>query len=90
MDYKLSGESTIKSSELEEWQRLRVEEGGVIKFWDNVELLNDGYNLECFKEAVKLIHRNRCKTLRSRSSKIYHGGENDYRTGVFYFDLQFR
>ena len=32
MDYKLSGESTIKSSELEERQRLRVEEGGVIKF----------------------------------------------------------
>ena len=32
MDYKLSGESTIKLSEPEERQRLRVEEGGVIKF----------------------------------------------------------
>ena len=32
MDYKWSGESTIKSSELEERQRLRVEAGGVIKF----------------------------------------------------------
>ena len=32
MDCKLSGESTIKSSELEERQKLRVEEGGVIKF----------------------------------------------------------
>ena len=61
MDYKLSGESTIKSSEPEERQRLRVEEGGVIKF-GIVELFNDGNNLELFKVAVKLIHRNRCKT----------------------------
>ena len=32
MDHKLSGGSTIKSSELEERERLRVEEGGVVKF----------------------------------------------------------
>ena len=62
MDYKLSGESTIKSSEPEERQRLRVEEGGVYQVWDNVELFNDDNNLELFEEAVKLIHRNRCKT----------------------------
>ena len=61
MDYKLSGESTIKSSEPEERQRLRVEEGGVIKFGiDN--------NLELFKEAVKLIHRYWCKTALRRKA----------------------
>ena len=52
--------------------------------WDSVELFNDGNNLELFKEAVKFIHRNRCKNsiatkgpgsgtvtcLRSRSSMI--------------------
>ena len=32
MDYKLSGESTIKSSEPEERQRLRFEEGDALKF----------------------------------------------------------
>ena len=32
MDYNLSGESTIKPSESEERQKLRVEERGVIKF----------------------------------------------------------
>ena len=56
MDYKLGGESTIKSSEPEERQRLRIEEGGVIKFG------------ELFKEAVKLIHRNRCKTALRRKA----------------------
>ena len=60
--------STIKSSEPEERQRLRVEEGGVIKFGDNVELFNDGNNLEMFKAAVKFIHRNRCKTALQRKA----------------------
>ena len=36
--------------------------GDVSHDWDNVKLLNDDNNLELFKEAVKLIHRNRCKT----------------------------
>ena len=30
--------------------------------WDNDKLLNGNNNLELFKEVVKLIHRNRCKT----------------------------
>ena len=30
--------------------------------WDDAKLLNDDNNLELFNKAVKLIHRNRCKT----------------------------
>ena len=75
MDHKLSGESSIKS-----WQRLRAEE--VVTSRDNAKLFNNDSNLELFKEAVKLIHRNRCITalkssgsgtvtcLRPRSSMI--------------------
>ena len=66
MDYKLNGESTTKSSECEEWQRLRVEE--VVTSRVNAKLLNDDNNLELFKEAVKLIHRNRCKTALRRKA----------------------
>ena len=56
----MSGESTIKSSELEERQRLRVEEGGVIKF---------GIMSSCsMMAAVKFIHRNRCKTALRRKA----------------------
>ena len=60
MDCKLNGESNIKSSEREERQRLRAEE--VVTSRDNAKLFNVDNNLELFKEAVKLIHRNRCKT----------------------------
>ena len=66
MDYKLNGESTTKSSECEERQRLRVEE--VVTSRDNAKLLNDDNNLELFKEVVKLIHRNRCKTALRRKA----------------------
>ena len=52
MDYKLNGESTNKSSECEERQRLRVDE--VVTSRDNAKLLNDDNNLELFKKAVKL------------------------------------
>ena len=34
----------------------------------NAKLLNDDNNLELFKEAVKLIHRNRCKTALRRKA----------------------
>ena len=50
MDYKLSGEVTIKSSEREERQRLRAEE--VVTSRDNAKFFNDDSNLELFKEAV--------------------------------------
>ena len=66
MDYKLSGESTIMSSEREERQRLIAEE--VVTGRDNAKLLNDDNNLELFKEAVKLIHRNTCKTALRRKA----------------------
>ena len=52
MDYKLNGESTNKSSECEERQRLRVDE--VVTSRDNAKLLNDDNTLELLKEAVKL------------------------------------
>ena len=51
----MSGESTIKSSEREERQRLRAEE--VVTSRDNAKLFNDDSNLELFKEAVKLTQR---------------------------------
>ena len=66
MDYKLSGESNIKSSEREERQRLRAEE--VVTSRDNAKLFNVDSNLELFKEAVKLIHRNRCITALRRKA----------------------
>ena len=55
MAYKLNGESTTKSSECEERQRLRAEE--VVTSRDNAKLLNDDGNLELFKEAVKLTQQ---------------------------------
>ena len=55
MAYKLNGESTTKSLECEELQRLRAEE--VVTSRDNAKLLNDGDILELFKEAVKLIQQ---------------------------------
>ena len=51
MAYKLNGESTTKSSECEEAQKLRT--GEVVTSRDNVKLLN----LELFKETVKLIQQ---------------------------------
>ena len=66
MDYKLSNESTIKSSEREERQRLSAVE--VVISRDNAKLLDDDNNLELFKEAVQLIHRNRCKTALRRKA----------------------
>ena len=41
---------------------------GSVQVWDNVELFNDGNNLELFGGAVKLIHRNRCKTALRRKA----------------------
>ena len=68
MDCKLNGESNIKSSEREERQRLRAE---VVTSRDNAKLFNVDNNLELFKEAVKLIHRNRCKTaLRRKATAV--------------------
>ena len=52
MAYKLNGESTTKSSESDERQRLRAEE--MVTSRDNVKLLNDDNNLELLKEPVKL------------------------------------
>ena len=69
MDYKLTDECTTNSSECEERQRLRVEE--VVTSRDNAKLLNGVNKLELFNEAVKLIHRNRCKTaLRRKAAAV--------------------
>ena len=51
MAYNLNGESTTKSSECEEGQKLRT--GEVVTSRDNVKLLH----LELFKETVKLIQQ---------------------------------
>ena len=69
MDYKLTDEGITMSSGCEERPRFGIEEVMyspeevvTLSRLGNVQLLNDVNNLEFFNEAVKLIHRNRCKT----------------------------